>query len=73
MDGRFKPPAVGRRRFVQGLAAGGVVVATRGWTQQYPGAAQSLSGTHFDLVIGERQVNFTGQRRPETELPEFVF
>ncbi len=57
-----------RRRFVQGLAAGGAVAGLglwphAGWAQ----AAQSmpvLRGTKFDLSIGETLVNYTGRTRP---------
>ncbi|MES2858635.1 MAG: copper resistance system multicopper oxidase [Pseudomonadota bacterium] len=57
-----------RRRFVQGLAAGGAVAGLglwphAGWAQ----AAQSmpvLRGTEFDLSIGETLVNYTGRTRP---------
>src|SRR5690606_4782346 len=57
-----------RRRFVQGLAAGGIVAACglrpdRGRAMQRPGAAE-LTGTQFDLAIGESTVNFTGRERP---------
>ena len=58
-----------RRRFVQGLAAGGVLAglstpALRAFAQQGSatrGAAPVLKGTEFDLVIAESPVNFTGK------------
>ena len=47
---------VSRRRFVQGLLAGGAV-ATLGWPRfghaQAVGNPNALSGTQFDLTIGE--------------------
>ena len=57
-----------RRRFVQGLAAGGVVTGLGGWpglawgrtVRQEPG---ELSGTSFDLTIGETPMNITGTPR----------
>jgi len=69
------PPSAGfsRRRFVQGLVAGGVIGALGGlapgaWAHSggsHPransGTAPVLSGTEFDLVIAESAVNFTGQ------------
>ncbi|WP_354687939.1 multicopper oxidase domain-containing protein, partial [Cupriavidus necator] len=65
-------PSLRRRRFVQGLAAGGVMAGLPGiggsaWAQasERPtnasyGTAPVLRGTEFDLVIGESVVNFTG-------------
>ncbi|WP_300453913.1 copper resistance system multicopper oxidase [Accumulibacter sp.] len=58
-----------RRRFVQGLAAGGVLAglstpASRAFAQQAPTANESppvLRGNEFDLLIAESPVNFTGQ------------
>lgn len=54
---------VSRRRFVQGLAVGGVATAF-GWPR-FGLAAPSpvLTGTDFDLVIDELPVNFTGRTR----------
>ena len=59
-----------RRRFVQGLALGGVAAALglRGselFAQQAASRAE-LAGTHFDLTIGELPVDFTGHRRIAT-------
>lgn len=56
-----------RRRFVQGLAAGGVLLgltpaahsSARTADATY-GSAPILAGTAFDLEIGERLVNYTG-------------
>lgn len=58
-----------RRTFVRGLAAGGVVAALglgRGAAFAQPAPAQrgaTLTGTDFDLRIGESLVNFTGAPR----------
>ena len=59
-----------RRRFVQGLALGGVAAALglRGgelFAQQAASRAE-LAGTRFDLTIGELTVDFTGHRRIAT-------
>ena len=67
----FPPDALltpSRRRFVQGLAAGGAV-ASLGlwpkpvWAAKSAGQPVVLSGTHFDLSIGETPMNFTGRTR----------
>ncbi|SBT04045.1 Copper resistance protein A homolog [Candidatus Propionivibrio aalborgensis] len=63
-------PDLPRRRFVQGLAAGGVLLgasawSSRGWAQNadadggLPGVP-ILRGTEFDLVVANTPVNFTG-------------
>lgn len=68
-----KPPGISRRRFVQGLAAGGVLGALGGlpggaWSQPDAappragsGTAPALHGTEFDLVVEDAAVNFTGK------------
>jgi CopA family copper-resistance protein len=57
-----------RRRFVQGLAAGGAVAGLGLWPRQGWAAGANtipvLTGTDFDLHIGETLVNFTGRARP---------
>ncbi|HEX5663290.1 MAG TPA: copper resistance system multicopper oxidase [Xanthomonadaceae bacterium] len=58
-----------RRRFVQGLAAGGAVASLglwpkAGWALDSPAGQGVLAGTEFDLSIGETPVNFTGRTRP---------
>jgi CopA family copper-resistance protein len=59
-----------RRRFVQGLALGGVAAGLglwqgRAWAQATAPRAE-LSGTHFELDIGELPVDFTGRKRIAT-------
>ncbi|KAA2285671.1 copper resistance system multicopper oxidase [Arenimonas fontis] len=61
--------APSRRRFVQGLAAGGAVAALglwprSSWAVKAEGVPNVLSGTDFDLTIGETPMNFTGATRP---------
>ncbi|MCZ6658582.1 MAG: copper resistance system multicopper oxidase [Gammaproteobacteria bacterium] len=63
-----------RRRFVQGLAGGGVLAAmlpVTGWAQAEDLASPSapeLSGTEFDLTLAETPVNFTGKARMATTI-----
>ncbi|MET0778443.1 MAG: copper resistance system multicopper oxidase [Pseudomonas mandelii] len=57
-----------RRTFVKGLAAGGLLGGlglwrTPVWAITSPGEPQVLSGTDFDLSIGETPVNITGNPR----------
>ena len=62
---------VSRRTFVKGLAAGGalslsgrIFASADTLAQELPRAAQqTLSGTQFDLAIGETPMNFTGSTR----------
>ncbi|WP_339900454.1 copper resistance system multicopper oxidase [uncultured Gilvimarinus sp.] len=69
-----QPAQLGRRRFVQGLAAGGVLAASPAWLQAAEasmtalGEAPVLSGTDIDLVIAESPVNFTGITRTATTI-----
>lgn len=66
-DAAFKPS---RRRFVTGLAVGGVAAGMGLW--RLPAFAATgdaatvptLTGTDFDLSIGSSPVNFTGRARP---------
>ena len=61
--------ALSRRTFVKGLAAGGAAAALARWpapafAQGNPPASwRTLSGTEFDLRIGETPMNFTGAPR----------
>jgi len=67
-------PALPRRRFVQGLAAGGVLLGLPSWGRAggppqpatRTGSATVLSGTEFNLEIGETPVDFTGRARMAT-------
>ena len=68
-------PNLPRRRFLQGLAAGGLLFGASPWLRpvfaQSPagtaiGTAPVLSGTEFDLTIAETPVNFTGTPRLAT-------
>ena len=60
-----------RRRFVQGLAAGGAIAALD-WGahplfgETGPRAPDTLTGNHFALTIDYLPVNFTGKRRLAT-------
>lgn len=76
---RFIPPAAAnlpRRRFVQGLAAGGILLGLTPLAAGGQGAAAAtptatgtpaeLRGTEFDLVVAETPVNFTGRARMAT-------
>ncbi|MEN5117907.1 copper resistance system multicopper oxidase [Luteimonas sp. TWI662] len=67
--GGFDPA---RRRFVQGLALGGLAAGLGAWPRP-SWALQSphgriLAGTDFNLVVGETLVNFTGRTRPAATL-----
>ncbi|MGK2870639.1 MAG: copper resistance system multicopper oxidase [Alphaproteobacteria bacterium] len=69
-----KPRQLSRRRFVQGLAAGGVLAATPSWLLAAVkdatalGSTPVLSGREIDLVIAETTVNFTGVTRMATTI-----
>lgn len=78
---RNTPPIIlpnpARRRFVQGLAAGGVLMGMglpmmkSAWASPASttsGYAAELSGTAFNLVIAETPVNFTGNTRMATTI-----
>lgn len=72
----FAAPDLPRRRFVRGLAAGGVLLGMSSlsgsaWAQDAKtkgGAAPILEGTEFNLVIAESPVNFTGNPRMATTI-----
>jgi FtsP/CotA-like multicopper oxidase with cupredoxin domain len=66
-----------RRRFLQGLAAGGILLGSLPWfkaawaqgaSATATGTAKVLSGTEFDLTIAETPVNFTGSPRLATTI-----
>ncbi len=70
-------PNLPRRRLLQGLAVGGVVLGLSPmikpvWAQEgtirnaVTGTAPVLTGTEFDLIVGEAAVNFTGAPRIAT-------
>ncbi|MHB9118451.1 MAG: copper resistance system multicopper oxidase [Burkholderiales bacterium] len=69
-------PNLLRRRFVQGLAAGGVLLGMTpfikpAWADSTgieTGATPVLTGTEFDLIIAESPVNFTGHLRMATTI-----
>jgi CopA family copper-resistance protein len=60
---------ISRRLFGQGLATGGAVHALGLWpgdsrAARAPGRIEVLSGTQFDLSVGETLVDYTGRIRP---------
>ena len=69
-------PDLPRRRFVQGLAAGGVLLGLSPFIRpSWAASAESssrgtpvLGGTEFDLVIAESPVDFTGRPRMATTI-----
>jgi len=79
---KFDRPAAGavllpsRRRFLRGLAAGGVLLGAADWIKPAwardesgrtaSGTAQVLNGKEFELTIAETLVNFTGAARMAT-------
>lgn len=70
------PSSVSRRRFVQGLATGGVLASmpklvfagTNDTINTLTGSAPILSGRDIELVIAESLVNFTGKTRLATTI-----
>src|SRR6185369_7467525 len=62
-DGR-----VGRRRFVQGLAAGAIGAALPGRAALAAGPQQVLSGTQFQLELVPIPFNVTGRPRAATAI-----
>ena len=69
-------PSIGRRRFLEGLAAGGVLLtggrgirpALGQVAATTTGTPPVLAGTEFDLTIAETPVNFTGAPRMATTI-----
>ena len=68
-------PNLPRRRFIQGLAAGGILLGLSPWSRPAwareataTGTAKVLTGTEFDLTIAETAVNFTGSPRMATTI-----
>ncbi len=65
-NGTGPVPGITRRKFVQGLMAGGLIAGLDLW--RWPALASNmrkelvvLTGNHFDLAIEEVAVNFTGR------------
>jgi len=64
-------PNLPRRKFLEGLAAGGFILGLSPWTSSFAAQAVAqnapvLTGTEFDLTIAETLVNFTGSPRIAT-------
>ena len=66
-----------RRKFLQGVAAGGVVLGLASWRDllaapqsrtKPSGISHTKSGTEFDLTIAKTPVNFTGKPRMATTI-----
>jgi CopA family copper-resistance protein len=71
LSDREMPMTASRRRFLQGVLAGSAVAGLGlgrrlSWASSSLGHPQNLSGTQFDLGIGETPVNFSGVRRTAT-------
>ncbi|MGA2861573.1 MAG: hypothetical protein ACLQFF_11305 [Steroidobacteraceae bacterium] len=65
--GGAQPSRMCRRRFVQGMAAGTLLLGAGRLFGRTPTAAPKLlSGTQFDLSIDELAVNYTGAVRVAT-------
>lgn len=65
--GAPRPQAASRRRFVQGLVAGGAMLGLSDWAKAASSdlaraqrGAPELRGTEFDFVVDQMPVNFTG-------------
>jgi CopA family copper-resistance protein len=72
---RSRDANIARRRVIQGLAVAGAAAATglpvfssAGRAQGAPGAGGPaiLTGTEFDLTLGDTPMNFSGRLRPTT-------
>ncbi|MBW4045798.1 MAG: copper resistance system multicopper oxidase [Acidobacteria bacterium] len=66
-------PISSRRRFVQGLAIGGAIMALNGsrrhaFGQAAPHSSEILTGQDFELTIDSLPVNFTGRRTVATAI-----
>src|SRR5216683_6228783 len=71
--GNPEKQSLSRRRFVQGLVAGGVIACfdLLRWpalAMRSVAEAAVLTGSHFDLVIDEAPVNFTGRSSVATAI-----
>jgi FtsP/CotA-like multicopper oxidase with cupredoxin domain len=72
-DRNLKRISLSRRRFVQGLVAGGLIAGFDlwrwpAWAMRSVGEPAVLTGNHFDLVIDETPVNFTGRSSVATAI-----
>lgn len=64
-------PDLPRRKFLEGLAVGGIVLGLTPWATSFAAqhlaqSAPVLAGTEFDLTIAQTLVNFTGSPRLAT-------
>ena len=66
----LQPSRLGRRQFIEGVTAGGLLLAGSQWSlpalgqtlATATGSPAVLTGSTFDLTIAETPVNFTGKR-----------
>jgi len=66
-------PNLSRRRFIEGLASGGILLVLSPWiktaqAKETARLAEILTGTEFDLTIAETPVNYTGAKRMGTTI-----
>jgi CopA family copper-resistance protein len=65
-------PNPSRRRFIEGLAVGGMLLGLPPWLKTAQAKAinqaEVLAGTEFNLTIAETPVNFTGAQRVATTI-----
>jgi CopA family copper-resistance protein len=65
-------PDLSRRRFIEGLAVGGMLLGLPPWLKTVQAKAinqaEVLVGTEFNLTIAETPVNFTGAQRVATTI-----
>ena len=71
----FAPICVPRRKFVKGAVAGSIAMGLgnlgTAYSQEHLNSSKStttLTGTEFDLTVGETKVNFTGSERIATTI-----
>ena len=67
----FIPPDEPRRKFLQGIAAGGFALGLAPWNNllaapKKTNPFETLNGPEFDLTIGQTPVNITGKQRMAT-------
>jgi FtsP/CotA-like multicopper oxidase with cupredoxin domain len=66
---QYRPDALSRRRFVEGLALGAGLAAfgpTVGYATEGTNGPPTLRGNRFDLLLGPTPVNITGRQRTAT-------